>query len=172
MKLIIIGPMASGKSVVGKKLSKRMGLDFFDTDDCIEKKAGVSVSWIFDVEGEDSFRKRESTVFSELIELDDCVISTGGGIIKRKENRDVLKEHKTVYLEVSIQTQLERTLNDEKRPLINNKDNKEEVLRELARQRVPLYEECSFITISEKSDPNLAVDEILKNLKTQENGNN
>ena len=58
MKLIIIGPMASGKSVVGKKLSKRMGLDFFDTDKQIEKIAGARISWIFDVEGEEKFRER------------------------------------------------------------------------------------------------------------------
>ena len=125
MKLIIIGPMASGKSVVGKKLSKRMNLDFFDTDESIENKAGASISWIFEIEGESSFRKRESDVFSELIELDNCVISTGGGIVLKKENRDLLKRQMVVYLEVSIQTQIERTLSDKKRPLISNKANKE-----------------------------------------------
>ena len=164
MKLIIIGPMASGKSVVGKKLSKRMNLDFFDTDESIEKKAGTSISWIFDIEGEGSFRKRESDVFSELMELDNCVISTGGGIVLKKENRDLLKRQMVVYLEVSIQTQLERTLNDEKRPLISNKVNKEEVLREIAKERIPLYEECSSLRVSEKNNPDLVVDEILNNL--------
>ena len=109
MKLIIIGPMASGKSVVGKKLSKRMNLDFFDTDESIENKAGASISWIFEIEGEGSFRKRESDIFSELMELDNCVISTGGGIVLKKENRDLLKKQMVVYLEVSIQTHLERT---------------------------------------------------------------
>ena len=117
--------MASGKSVVGKKLSKRMNLDFFDTDESIENKAGASISWIFEIEGESSFRKRESDVFSELIELDNCVISTGGGIVLKKENRDLLKRQMVVYLEVSIQTQIERTLSDKKRPLISNKANKE-----------------------------------------------
>ena len=81
MRLIIIGPMASGKSVVGRKLSKRMGLDFFDTDDCIEKKAGAEISWIFDVEGEQKFRDREFEVLTSLIKKENCVISTGGGIV-------------------------------------------------------------------------------------------
>ena len=166
MKLIIIGPMASGKSVVGKKLSKKMNLDFFDTDESIENKAGASISWIFEIEGECSFRKRESDVFSELIELDNCVISTGGGIVLKKENRDLLKRQMVVYLEVSIQTQLERTLSDEKRPLISNKVNKEEVLRQIAKERIPFYEECSSLRVSEKKNPDLVVDEILNNLNT------
>ena len=171
MKLIIIGPMASGKSVVGKKLSKRMNLDFFDTDESIENKAGASISWIFEIEGESSFRKRESDVFSELIELDNCVISTGGGIVLKKENRDLLKRQMVVYLEVSIQTQIERTLSDKKRPLISNKANKEKVLREMAKERILLYEECSSLTVSEKNNPDLIVDEILNNLNTSINGN-
>ena len=166
MKLIIIGPMASGKSVVGKKLSKKMNLDFFDTDESIENKAGASISWIFEIEGESSFRKRESDVFSELIELDNCVISTGGGIVLKKENRDLLKRQMVVYLEVSIQTQLERTLSDEKRPLISNKVNKEEALRQIAKERIPFYEECSSLRVSEKKNPDLVVDEILNNLNT------
>ena len=90
MKLIIIGPMASGKSVVGKKLSNRMGLDFFDTDEQIEKKAGANISWIFDIEGESGFRERESDVFEELIKLDNCVISTGGGIVLKEENLSLI----------------------------------------------------------------------------------
>ena len=92
MKLIIIGPMASGKSVVGKKLSKRMGLNFFDTDEQIEQKAGVTISWIFDVEGEEKFRDRESEILNTIIKEDNCIISTGGGIVLREENRALLKK--------------------------------------------------------------------------------
>ena len=67
MKLIIIGPMASGKSVVGRKLSKKLGLQFFDTDEEIERSAGASISWIFDVEGEEKFREREYQVLNKII---------------------------------------------------------------------------------------------------------
>ena len=66
MKLIIIGPMASGKSVVGRKLSKKLGLQFFDTDEEIERSAGASISWIFDVEGEAKFREREYQVLNKI----------------------------------------------------------------------------------------------------------
>ena len=165
MKLIIIGPMASGKSVVGKKLSKRMGLNFFDTDEQIEQKAGVTISWIFDVEGEEKFRDRESEILNTLIKEDNCIISTGGGIVLREENRDLLRKGTGIYLKTSIQSQLERTMNDKDRPLLQNIDNKEEALREIARLRNPIYESCSEITIEETNSPNEAVDKIVEELK-------
>ena len=165
MKLIIIGPMASGKSVVGKKLSKRMGLNFFDTDEQIEQKAGVTISWIFDVEGEEKFRDRESEILSTVIKEDNCIISTGGGIVLREENRALLKKGTGIYLKTSIQSQLERTMNDKDRPLLQNIDNKEEALREIAKLRNPIYESCSEITIEETNSPNDAVDKIVEKLK-------
>ena len=165
MKLIIIGPMASGKSVVGKKLSKRMGLNFFDTDEQIEQKAGVTISWIFDVEGEEKFRDRESEILSTIIKEDNCIISTGGGIVLREENRALLKKGTGIYLKTSIQSQLERTMNDKERPLLQNIDNKEEALREIAKLRNPIYESCSKITIEETNGPNETVDKIVEKLK-------
>ena len=165
MKLIIIGPMASGKSVVGKKLSKRMGLNFFDTDEQIEQKAGVTISWIFDVEGEEKFRDRESEILSTIIKEDNCIISTGGGIVLREENRALLKKGTGIYLKTSIQSQLERTMNDKERPLLQNICNKEEALREIAKLRNPIYESCSEITIEETNSPNDAVDKIVEKLK-------
>ncbi len=165
MKLIIIGPMASGKSVVGKKLSKRMGLNFFDTDEQIEQKAGVTISWIFDVEGEEKFRDRESEILSTVIKEDNCIISTGGGIVLREENRALLKKGTGIYLKTSIQSQLERTMNDKERPLLQNIDNKEEALREIAKLRNPIYESCSEITIEETDSPNETVDKIVEKLK-------
>ena len=171
MRLIIIGPMASGKSVVGRKLSKKLGLDFFDTDEQIEKIAGASISWIFDVEGEEKFRDRESKVFSELANGDKTLISTGGGIILREENRIILKKNKVIFLDVSIQTQLERTLHDENRPLISGRSDKENILRSMAKIRHPLYLECSNISIEEKDNPDLVVEQILKNLNIMNDGN-
>ena len=165
MKLIIIGPMASGKSVVGKKLSKRMGLNFFDTDEQIEKKAGATISWIFDIEGEERFREREFETLSKLIKEDNCVISTGGGIVLREENRALLKKGTGIYLKTSIQSQLERTMNDKDRPLLQNTDNKEETLKEMAKLRNPIYETCSEIIIEETNTPNETVDKIIQELK-------
>ena len=165
MRLIIIGPMASGKSVVGRKLSKRMGLDFFDTDDCIEKKAGADISWIFDVEGEQKFRDREFEVLTNLIQKENCVISTGGGIVLRQKNRELLKKGTGIYLETSIQSQLERTMNDKHRPLLQRAQNKEETLREIAKLRNPLYLKCSDIVIRETNNPNETIDLILQEIE-------
>ncbi len=163
MRLIIIGSMASGKSTVGRKLSKRLGLEFFDTDNEIENKAGAKISWIFDVEGEEKFRDREYETFSNLTNKENCVISTGGGIVLREENRELLNKGTVIYLEISIQTQLERTINDQDRPLLY-RANKEKTLRKIAEIRNPIYEACSDITIKETNDPNETVDLIVLKL--------
>ena len=161
MRLIIIGPMASGKSVVGKKLSKRLDLDFYDTDEEIVNKTGVTISHIFDVEGEEKFRTREIEVFSDLFNKDNCVISTGGGVVLAEINRELLKKGTVFYLKTSIQTQLERTMNDKDRPLLSGKDNKESILRKIAKIRNPLYEKLSTFIIEETDNPNQTVDSIL-----------
>ena len=164
MRLIIIGSMASGKSTVGKKLSKKLGLDFFDIDNEIENKAGAKISWIFDVEGEEKFRDREYKAFRDLINSENCVISTGGGIVLREENRELLNKGTVIYLEISIQTQLERTINDQDRPLLNGVD-KEKTLRKIAELRNPIYEACSDITIRETNDTNKVADLIVLELE-------
>ena len=164
MKLIIIGPMASGKSVVGRKLSKKLGLQFFDTDAEIERIAGASISWIFDVEGEAKFREREYQVLNKIIHENKYVISTGGGIILKAENTELLKKGTVIYLETSIQSQLERTMNDKNRPLLQNSLDKESTLRDLAKKRNPIYENLADITINETEDSNQTVNFILEKL--------
>ena len=163
MRLLIIGPMASGKSTIGLKLANRLNLDFVDTDQQVEDRAGAEISWIFDIEGESGFRIREEEVLKEVCLNDEIVISTGGGIIMEKNNRKLISESGVViYLEVSIQTQLERTLMDKSRPLLDSKD-KEQTLKNLKKQRTPLYEEIANITIEagDRSN-NQVVEEILK----------
>ena len=165
MRLILIGPMASGKSTIGKKLSKRLNLDFLDIDEQVEKSAGVSIAWIFDVEGEKKFRERESKELINSLEANNCVIATGGGVILVEKNRSLLKKGTVIYLETSIQTQLERTLNDNKRPLLQKSGNAEQTLRELKQIRDPMYKECANITIKEgKNSHNEVVDQIVDKL--------
>jgi shikimate kinase len=165
MRLILIGPMASGKSTVGRKLSKRLNLDFIDVDEEVENSAGVSISWIFDVEGEKKFRERESKELINSLSADNCVIATGGGVILNEQNRILLQKGTVIYLEASIQTQLERTLNDNKRPLLQESSNAEQTLKELKEIRDPLFEECANITIKEgKNSHNEVVNEIIDQL--------
>ena len=162
--------MASGKSTVGKKLSKKLGLDFFDVDNEIENNAGAKIAWIFDVEGEEKFREREYEAFSNLSSKENCVISTGGGIVLREENRELLCNGTVIYLEISIQTQLERTTNDQDRPLLYGV-NKEKTLRKIAEIRNPIYEAYSDITIKEINDPNEVADQIVSKLKNERDKN-
>ena len=165
MRLILIGPMSAGKSTVGKRLARRLNLNFIDIDEEVEKAAGVSISWIFDVEGEEKFRERESKELIKSLKFEDCVVATGGGVVLSEENRNILKKGTVIYLEISIQTQLERTLNDNKSPLLQGEKNKEQTLRDLKEIREPLFKECANMTIKEaKNGHNETVDKIIDKL--------
>ena len=147
MRLFIIGPMASGKSLLGRKLSEYLDFPYVDTDKEIELRAGAEISWIFEKEGEEGFRDRESAVLKESSELESFIISTGGGAILRNENRELMRSRgKVIYLETPIEIQLSRTLNDKTRPLIENVDKKE-VFSALSKERTPIYEELSDIKV-------------------------
>ena len=147
MRLFIIGPMASGKSLLGRKLSEYLDLPHVDMDKEIELRAGAEISWIFEKEGEEGFRDRESAVLKESSELESFIISTGGGAILRIENRELMRSWgKVIYLEAPIEIQLSRTLNDKTRPLIENVDKKE-IFSVLSKERTPIYEELSDIKV-------------------------
>ena len=135
--------MGSGKSTVGKIISDEMFLNFFDTDEEIESRTGASIDWIFDLEGEAGFRKRESDILSEMVEKNSIVLSTGGGIILSDNNRELLSSRGTVfYLSTPILTQVERTAKDKDRPLLKDGDP-EEILTKLHNEREALYEMVS-----------------------------
>ena len=145
--IILIGPMGSGKTSTGRMLAKEMGYAFADTDEEVTKRTGVSIAYIFDVEGEEGFRKRECLALKECLNDNNTILSTGGGIVLSKENRDLLQDRGTVvYLQTSIRFQVTRTVSNNNRPLLQNKDPKE-TLEKLMLTRAPLYEEIADITI-------------------------
>ena len=145
--IILIGPMGSGKTSTGKMLAKEMGYVFADTDEEVTKRTGVSIAYIFDVEGEEGFRKRECLALKECLNDNNTILSTGGGIVLSKENRDLLQDRGTVvYLQTSIRFQVKRTASTNNRPLLQNKDP-EETLEKLMLTRTPLYEEIADIII-------------------------
>ena len=144
---ILIGPMGSGKTSTGRILAKEMSYAFADTDEEVTKRTGVSIAYIFDVEGEEGFRKRECLALKECLNDNNTILSTGGGIVLSKENRDLLQDRGTVvYLQTSIRSQVKRTASTNNRPLLQNK-NPEETLEKLMLTRAPLYEEIADITI-------------------------
>ena len=139
MNIFIVGPMGSGKSTVGKIISDELFMNFFDTDEEIETRTGASIDWIFDLEGEEGFRKRESAILTEMVEKNSIVLSTGGGIILSEENRELLSSRGTVfYLATPIYVQIERTAKDKDRPLLKDGDP-EEILTKLHNNRQNLY---------------------------------
>ena len=143
MNIFIVGPMGSGKSTVGKIISDELFLNFFDTDEEIESRTGASIDWIFDLEGENGFRKRESDILQEMVQKNSIVLSTGGGIILSDENRELLSSRGTVfYLSTPISVQIERTSKDKDRPLLKNGDPGE-ILTKLHEARKDLYESVS-----------------------------
>lgn len=144
--IFLIGPMGAGKSTIGRALAKELKLEFFDSDEVIEQRAGADISWIFDIEGEDGFRKREIRVIDELTQKNNIVLATGGGVIMSPENRAVLAARGTViYLKTSLEQQYERTKRDTKRPLLQTEDL-ESRLVELRDERQPHYEDLSDVS--------------------------
>lgn len=146
--IFVIGPMGSGKTAVGKQLAKLLKVPFYDSDAEIEKTAGVDIPFIFEKEGEASFRKRECEAIDLLTQLNGIVLATGGGAILAEENRKHLKARgKVVYLHTSIEQQLERTRHSRHRPMLNVADP-EQRLRSLFAIRSPLYESVATIIVN------------------------
>ncbi|MCX8048591.1 MAG: shikimate kinase AroK [Methylohalobius sp.] len=145
--IFLVGPMGAGKTTIGRLLAKATGLRFYDSDWEIEARTGAEISLIFEYEGEEGFRRREHEVLTELVKLSGIVLATGGGIILRPDNRQLLREHGfVVYLRCPVDKQLERTARDSHRPLLKTCDPKQR-LAELMAIRAPLYEEVADLIV-------------------------
>ncbi|WWO99701.1 MAG: shikimate kinase AroK [Candidatus Dasytiphilus stammeri] len=146
--IFLIGPMGAGKSTIGRQLAQQLNMQFFDSDQELEKSTGADISWIFDAEGENGFRIREEKIIYEITEKFGIVLATGGGSVKSREIRNRLSARgMVVYLKTTIENQLSRTQRDKKRPLLLGNSPPVKVLQELASERNPLYEEIADITI-------------------------
>jgi shikimate kinase len=141
--IFLVGPMGAGKSTIGRHLADELHLEFYDSDQEIERRTGADIAWIFDLEGEEGFRIREEGVIGDLTEKQGIVLATGGGSVVSKGVRNRLAARGiVVYLQTTIDKQVARTQRDKRRPLLQN-ENPEAVLRELAESRNPLYEEVA-----------------------------
>ena len=148
MKIFLVGPMGSGKSKIGKLLSSQLNLNLIDIDREIEAKFEKTIVDIFTLEGEESFRKKEIDFLIEVNEIEDVVVSTGGGIIEASANRDILnKEEYVVFLNASVESQFQATKDKTKRPLLNN-ENPRQVLESLYENRLELYKSVSNLELS------------------------
>ncbi len=156
--------MCAGKSTIGRKLAQLLEYSFIDTDVEIEEDQGCSVDEIFKYGGEECFRDLETRQLEKLKNVKNHVIATGGGIILRKYNINLLKEiGKRVYLKVPQDELLKRLKNDRKRPLLKEKDP-ETVLKEIFEERGLLYEQAECIIETGQLTPKQIASEIIMKL--------
>ena len=145
--MVLIGMMGVGKSTVGRNLAVALKKDFFDSDREIERNCGASISWIFDVEGETGFRKRESEAISNICLGENIVLATGGGAVISEENRRTLSDFGyVIFLSGSVDLILSRTEHDKSRPLLQG-SNRAETISRLLFERTPYYSRLADLTL-------------------------
>ncbi len=147
VNIFMVGMMGAGKTTIGKSLASYLDKTFFDSDREIQKRTGVGIPVIFEIEGEAGFRKRETEMLRELVKLKNIVLATGGGAILSAENRELLRRNGTVvYLRATVDDLWRRTRHDRSRPLLQI-PNPHAKLTELYVQRDPLYCEIAHIVV-------------------------
>lgn len=165
MNIALIGMMGAGKTTISKLLIQKLfGFIFVDTDEEIVKRENMSINDIFSLKGEDYFRKIESEILSLVLSNDNQIISTGGGIVKSKNNLENLKEKsKVFYLRASVDTLYNRVKNNTERPLLNNSDMFKKIVSLLDERKI-LYEQAHFIVDTDEKSSDIVVQEIIEKL--------
>ncbi|MGF1613726.1 MAG: shikimate kinase AroK [Gammaproteobacteria bacterium] len=146
--IFLVGPMGAGKSTVGRKLAAILEKEFLDSDEVIEVKTGASISLIFEIEGEQGFRRREHRVLDELTRRKGIVLATGGGVVLEKKNRISLRSRGfVIYLNPPFERLVERTMKDRRRPLLQT-ENPQARLRAIVTERDALYRQVADMIVS------------------------
>ena len=161
--IVLVGVPGAGKTTVGKLLAKNMGIDFFDSDQVIESRAGKSVSDIFTQDGEPAFRKLEHDVIVELLDSNNVVLALGGGSLGNDETRAKVKDATTVWLVAGLAQAVDRVGMNRNRPLLLG--NVRGQLADLMAAREPFYKEVAAIAVdTSKLNPSEVVTEIVSEL--------
>jgi 3-dehydroquinate synthase len=170
--IILVGMMGSGKTTVGKVLAKQLGKTFIDSDEEIQKRTGVTIPHIFDVEGEAGFRQRESAVIEDLVKLNNIVLATGGGAVINPKSREVMRQGGVVvYLKSSVYDLWQRTRHDHTRPLLKT-ENPRAKLQELFEQRDAMYCDVANVIIhTSKQSVHTLVSRLTKRLYPPQSNN-
>ncbi len=146
--IVLVGLMGSGKTTVGRRLAHELNKDFFDTDHEIIDKTGVTIDHIFDIEGEEGFRERESKILENLCQMSNIILATGGGIVILPKNRKILRNTGlVVYLSSSVDQLLRRTAKSKTRPLLENSTDRKKTITELVEARDVYYREVASIVV-------------------------
>ena len=145
--IFLIGLMGAGKSTIGRQLARRLGKEFRDSDGEIEKRTGVNIDVIFDIEGEQGFRRRETETLRELTAARGIVLATGGGAVLAPENQALLKDNGfIIYLKATAEHLAGRLRLDRRRPLLQSGDKLTKI-RELLERREPVYQQLADLVI-------------------------
>ena len=167
--ICIMGLMGSGKSIIGKDLSKNLNLKFYDTDKEIELMTNKKISAIFKEEGESYFRDIEEKVCIEILTIDNCVVSLGGGSIISKKIRKIIKKNSySIYLQVKLNNLQKRLKFSRKRPLLNKNLNNIEILKNILKDRQKYYEKADLI-VNNDGDKSQSLNEIKSQLNKYAN---
>lgn len=159
--------MGAGKTTIGRLLAKQLGRDFYDSDVEIERKTGVKIPLIFELEGEDGFRKRETAAIEELTQLNNIVMATGGGAILLPENRALLKANgKIIYLRGKVNDLYQRTRHDKTRPLLQGGNLRQKIER-LYIQRDPIYTSLADYIVDTGAQSATEITHIIEQLLTK-----
>ncbi|MEM7327090.1 MAG: shikimate kinase [Pseudomonadota bacterium] len=162
----LVGLMGAGKSTVGRRLAERLGRSFFDSDNEIEKAAGLSVADIFSLHGEEEFRRGEHQVLKRLLDEAPHVLATGGGAYLNPETRDMMRDKAvTIWLNADLETLWKRVSRRNHRPLLRRPDAKE-VLSNLFDERRPIYELADLTVHSVDGPHSKTVTAIIKALES------
>jgi shikimate kinase len=151
--IFLIGPMGSGKTSLGRRVAPRLGLEFIDLDEELERRCGVEVAVIFDIEGEAGFRERECRLLAEIAQGTGQLVATGGGVVLDPRNRDVLRSGgSVVWLNATVSQQLRRLERDQRRPLLAAPD-REQRLEAMAETRNPIYRDVADVVFESRNRP-------------------
>ncbi len=162
--IVLVGMMGAGKSTVGTRLAKKLRVTFYDTDNLVQEMAGCSIDDIFKYAGEEFFRAKERQVVEELLNLTNCVISTGGDAFFDPINRKIIKEKSvSVWLRADYDTILERVSRRNTRPTLKT-GNKADLVEQLIKERYPLYAEADICVNSGDGPHMLIVDDIIQKI--------
>ena len=163
--LVFLGMMGSGKSSIGSLVAKKLGLDFVDVDEEIEKELGLSISKIFESKGEDYFRKFEEKITLKILKIHSTVVSLGGGAFLNKVIRkEVLKNHISFWLNWNDEILINRIKNSKKRPIAFKSTDNE--LIDLIKKRSNIYSKALYEIKCDKMSKNEIVKKVLKNYET------
>ena len=147
-RIFLVGMMGAGKTTLGRALAQRLDFEFADTDRVLVERTGVPIATIFEFEGEEGFRRRESAVLAEVAERDHVVIATGGGAVVSAANRELMRERGTVvYLRARLESLWQRTRHDNARPLLAGAADRRATLAQLLEARDGLYREAAHIVV-------------------------